>query len=145
MDDKELHLDQHSFDGILDEGYICTRSWDVEYTNEFGDWWGTLSEAEQESLAASVQLLEERGPNLGFPHSSGINGSRHSHMRELRTQHEGRPYRTLYAFDPRRSAILLIGGDKTGDERWYDVHVPVADRLYEEHLEQLRKEGLING
>ncbi len=130
---------------MLDEGYICTRSWDVEYTNEFGDWWGTLSEAEQESLAASVRLLEERGPNLGFPHSSGINGSRHSHMRELRTQHEGRPYRTLYAFDPRRSAILLIGGDKTGDERWYDVHVPVADRLYEEHLEQLRKEGLING
>jgi hypothetical protein len=80
-----------------------------------------LSEAEQESLAASVQLLEERGPNLGFPHSSGINGSKHSHMRELRTQHEGRPYRTLYAFDPRRSAILLIGGDKTGDGRWYDV------------------------
>ena len=145
MDDKELHLDQHSFYGMLDEGYICTMSWDVEYTNEFGDWWGTLSEAEQESLAASVRLLEERGPNLGFPHSSGINGSRHSHMRELRTQHEGRPYRTLYAFDPRRSAILLIGGDKTGDERWYDVHVPVADRLYEEHLEQLRKEGLING
>lgn len=130
---------------MLDEGYICTMSWDVEYTNEFGDWWGTPSEAEQESLAASVRLLEERGPNLGFPHSSGINGSRHSHMRELRTQHEGRPYRTLYAFDPRRSAILLIGGDKTGDERWYDVHVPVADRLYEEHLEQLRKEGLING
>ena len=130
---------------MLDEGYICTMSWDVEYTNEFGDWWGTLSEAEQESLAASVRLLEERGPNLGFPHSSGINGSRHSHMRELRTQHEGRPYRTLYTFDPRRSAILLIGGDKTGDERWYDVHVPVADRLYEEHLEQLRKEGLING
>ena len=130
---------------MLDEGYICTMSWDVEYTNEFGDWWGTLSEAEQESLAASVRLLEERGPNLGFPHSSGINGSRHSRMRELRTQHEGRPYRTLYAFDPRRSAILLIGGDKTGDERWYDVHVPVADRLYEEHLEQLRKEGLING
>ena len=130
---------------MLDEGYICTMSWEVEYTNEFGDWWGTPSEAEQESLAASVQLLEERGPNLGFPHSSGINGSRHSHMRELRTQHEGRPYRTLYAFDPRRSVILLIGGDKTGDERWYDVHVPVADRLYEEHLEQLRKEGLING
>jgi hypothetical protein len=120
-------------------------SWDVEYTDEFGDWWSTLSDAEQESLAASVQLLEQRGPNLGFPHSSGINGSRHSHMRELRTQHEGNPYRTLYAFDPRRSAILLIGGDKTGDDRWYDVHVPIADRLYDEHMEQLREEGLING
>lgn len=120
-------------------------SWDIEYTDEFGDWWRSLPGEEQESLAASVQLLEERGPTLGFPHSSGINGSKHGHMRELRTQHDGRPLRTLYAFDPRRSAILLIGGDKTGDNRWYDIHVPVADRLYDEHLEQLRKEGLIDG
>ena len=120
-------------------------SWDVEYTDEFGAWWADLSETEQESLAASVHLLEERGPMLGFPHSSGINGSKHSHMRELRTQHEGRPFRTLYAFDPRRSAILLIGGDKTGDDRWYVVNLPIADRLYDEHLKQLRKEGLING
>ena len=66
-------------------------------------------------------------------------------MRELRTQHDGKPFRTLYAFDPRRSAILLIGGDKTGDGRWYDVHVPIADGLYDKHLEQLQKEGLING
>ncbi len=119
--------------------------WDVEYTDEFGEWWNGLSEDEQESLDASVRLLEDRGPNLGFPHSSGINGSKHSHMRELRTQHDGRPYRTLYAFDPRRSAILLIGGDKTGDDRWYDVHIPIADGPYDEHIEQLRKEGLING
>lgn len=91
------------------------------------------------------RLLKVRGPNLGFPHSSGINGSKHVHMRELRTQHDGRPFRTLYAFDPRRSAILLIGGDKTGDGRWYDVHVPIADRLYDKHPEQLQKEGLING
>ena len=119
--------------------------WDVEYTDEFGGWWRSLSEDEQVSLAASVRLLEERGPNLCFPHSSGINGSRHGHMRELRTQHDGRPLRTLYAFDPRRSAILLIGGDKTGEKRWYDIHVPIADHLYDEHLEQLRKEGLIDG
>ncbi len=120
-------------------------SWDVEYTDEFGGWWNQLSEEEQVALAASVRLLEERGPTLGFPHSSGINGSKHSHMRELRTQQGGRPLRTLYAFDPKRSAILLIGGDKTGDDRWYDVHVPIADRLYDEHLEQLRKEGQIDG
>ena len=66
-------------------------------------------------------------------------------MRELRTQHAGRPFRTLYAFDPRRNAILLLGGDKTGDDRWYEVNVPVADRLYDEHLAELKKEGLING
>ena len=64
-------------------------------------------------------------------------------MRELRIQHGGKPLRTLYAFDPRRYAILLIGGDKTGDNRWYEVHVTLADRLYDEHLEELRKEGLI--
>jgi hypothetical protein len=104
-----------------------------------------FSEQEQISVAASVQLLEERGPSLGFPHSSGINASKHSHMRELRTQHLGRPFRTLYAFDPLRNAILLIGGDKTGDGRWYDVNVPLADRLYDEHLEQLRTEGKTNG
>ena len=120
-------------------------TWEIEYTDEFGDWWAGLSEEEQVSLAASVQLLEERGPKLGFPHSSGINGSKHSHMRELRTQHAGRPFRTLYAFDPRRNAILLLGGEKTGDDRWYEVNVPVADRLYDEHLAELKKEGLING
>jgi hypothetical protein len=57
----------------------------------------------------------------------------------------GGPFRTLYAFDPRRMAILLIGGDKTGDDRWYEVHVPIADRLYDEHLVQLRREGEIDG
>ena len=59
--------------------------------------------------------------------------------------HGGRPFRTLYAFDPRRMAILLIGGDKTGDDRWYDVNVPIADRLYDQHLDQLRREGDIDG
>lgn len=119
--------------------------WEVEYTDEFGRWWNTLSEDEQIALAASVRLLEMRGPHLGFPHSSGVKGARHAHMRELRTQHEGRPYRTLYAFDPRRCAILLIGGDKTGNARWYEIYVPKADLLYDEHLEQLRKEGKNNG
>jgi len=119
--------------------------WEVEYTDEFEDWWESLSEGEQEDISASVQLLEERGPNLRFPHSSGISGSKHSHMRELRTQHSGKPYRTLYAFDPRRNAILLIGGNKAGDNRWYETHIAIADRVYDEHLQQLLKEGLIDG
>ena len=66
-------------------------------------------------------------------------------MRELRTQHAGRPLRTLYAFDPRRAAILLIGGDKTGNNRWYETQIPIADRLHDQHLEQLKQEGLIDG
>ncbi len=115
--------------------------WEVEYTDEFGEWWESLSEAEQEDVAATVELLEEKGPQLPHPYSSGINGSRHPHMRELRIQHAGRPYRVLYAFDPRRMAILLIGGDKTGNNRWYDEHVPLADRLYDEHLAVLEREA----
>jgi hypothetical protein len=66
-------------------------------------------------------------------------------MRELRTQTAGKPFRTLYAFDPRRFAILLIGGDKTGDGRWYETQVPIADQLYDEHLKQLKQEGKLNG
>lgn len=66
-------------------------------------------------------------------------------MKEIIIQHAGRPYRVLYAFDPRRCAILLIGGDKTGDNRWYEKFVPVADRLLDEHLAALRKEGLTDG
>jgi hypothetical protein len=61
-------------------------------------------------------------------------------MRELRIQHAGHPYRILYAFDPRRDALLLIGGDKTGNDRWYEIFVPVADRLYQEHLEKLEED-----
>ena len=80
--------------------------WDVEYTDEFEAWWESLTDVEQESIAAAVGLLEDHGPQLGFPYSSGIAASRHRHMRELRIQHQGRRYRVLYAFDPRRAAIL---------------------------------------
>ena len=119
--------------------------WDVEYTDEFEEWWNELTVDEQEDVAAKLMVLQQVGPALRRPHSDVIAMSRHSNMKELIIQHAGRPYRVLYAFDPRRSAILLIGGDKTGDKRWYEKYVPVADRLYGEHLKTLRKEGLLNG
>jgi hypothetical protein len=117
---------------------------EVEYTNEFGAWFTQiLDDEERVRIVASVSLLEEYGPQLDHPHSSDIRGSRHGHMRELRIQHRGRPYRVLYAFDPRRVGILLIGGDKTGQDRWYQEFVPKADDLYDEHLETLTREGLL--
>jgi hypothetical protein len=82
--------------------------WDVEYTDEFGAWWDTLAVGEQDAVAVSVRLLIDQGPQLGFPYSTAIRSSRHPHMRELRTQRGGRPFRTLYAFDPHRAAILRI-------------------------------------
>ena len=114
--------------------------WDVEFTDDFGVWWEGLTSEEQAKIAASVRLLEEYGPALEHPHTSSVSQSRHPRMRELRIQIGGRPFRVLFAFDPNRAAILLIGGDKTGNDRWYEIHVPVADRLYDEHLEELRKE-----
>src|SRR5262245_42386705 len=116
--------------------------WEVEFTDEFGSWWETLSESEQEAIAVSVEMLRQRGPSLPRPHSDTLKGSRMTNLKELRTQHRGRPIRTLYAFDPRRVALLLIGGDKTGDKRFYSTMIPLAEKLYAEHLRELRKEGL---
>jgi hypothetical protein len=76
-------------------------TWNVEYTDEFGEWWAGLTERHQEDVTAIVELLMALGPRLPFPHSSGIVGSRHTHMRELRVQSSGRPLRVFYAFDPR--------------------------------------------
>ncbi len=111
--------------------------WDVEVTEEFEAWWSTLDTEVQVQIDARVGLLQQQGPQLGYPHSSGISRSRHSRMRELRIQYRGRPIRVFYAFDPERTAILLIGGDKTGDDRFYEQMVPIADRLYDKHLSQI--------
>ncbi len=108
--------------------------------SNFEDWFLDLTEEEKASVGRVIDLLVEHGPALPFPHSSGIEGSRHRQMRELRIQHQGRPYRVLYSFDPRRTAILLLGGDKTGKSRWYEVFVPRADALFDEHLLQLELE-----
>jgi hypothetical protein len=115
-------------------------AWEVEYTNEFAAWWDTLTESEQEDVGAYAKMLEERGPTLRSPYSSDVRKSRHGQMRELRVQSGGKPLRVFYAFDPRRAAILLIGGDKTGDNRFYGRMIPIADRLYDEHLQELSKE-----
>ena len=113
--------------------------WEVNGTDVFDAWFDHLSEPEREDVIAVIDLLKARGPHLGMPYFSRIVTSRHATMRELRIQHAGRPYRVLYAFNPRRSALLLLGGDKTGDDRWYDVNVPLADRLYDEHLRELQR------
>jgi hypothetical protein len=79
---------------------------EIEFTDEFGNWWADLTAEEQESVRAYVKLLEDYGVSLKYPYCSGIEMSKHPHMRELRVQHAGRPYRVLYAFDPHRTAIL---------------------------------------
>ncbi len=117
-------------------------AWEIEYTDEFGEWWDELDRVTRRRIISAVESLEERGPGLGRPLVDSIRGSRHSNMKELRPIGGG--IRILFAFDPRRMAILLIGGDKTGRwNQWYVDMIPIADQLYDEHLEILRKEGLI--
>jgi hypothetical protein len=81
-----------------------------------------------------VDMLEERGVTLPFPYSTSIKDS--TKLRELRIQHAGNPYRVLYAFDPKRNAILLLGGKKTGDDRWYDTYIPKAEKLFTAFLKE---------
>ena len=117
--------------------------WNVEYTDKFEAWFDSLDEGEQKAVTAAVRLLRQEGPNLGRPHVDTIKGSRHSNMKELRKQYKGNPYRVFFAFDPRRCAAFLIGGNKGGDDRFYEKMIPEADRIYDEYLHELSKEGLI--
>lgn len=113
--------------------------WDVEFTDEFEVWWNTLSEDEQVEINAKVELLQEHGPTLPRPHADVIVSSRHSNMKELRGRVEEKLLRVPYAFDPTRTAVLLIGGDKTGDSNWYQKFVPIADGLFDQHLQELER------
>jgi hypothetical protein len=112
--------------------------WEVEFTDQFEEWWDTLDGDEQKQIAAAVRLLTERGPALARPVVDTITTSRHQNMKELRVQ----TTRTLFAFDPRRHAILLLGGDKRDQwEEFYERAIPTADDLYDDHLAELREEG----
>lgn len=114
--------------------------WEIEGTDQFAEWYWGLTDDEQRSVNVAVDLLGAHGPGLGRPFVDTLQGSRHSPMKELRPR--GGHLRILFAFDPRRTAILLIGGDKRDRwQEWYQEMIPIADRLYDEHLETLRREG----
>lgn len=116
------------------------RVWDIEATEHFAQWYRDLTGDDVETVTAAVNRLEAHGPSLGRPFVDTIKGSRHPNMKELRPT--GTHLRILFAFDPRRSAILLVGGDKTHRWReWYKTFIPIADTLYDEHLHELREEG----
>ena len=120
-----------------------TDRWNIEITDEFLKWFGTLAQGQQDALRADIEVLEKMGPALGRPYVDSIKGSRHSNMKELRTMHARRQIRSFFAFDPRRTAILLIGGDKTGHKNFYDRMIPIADKLFDQYLAEIRNEGLI--
>lgn len=114
-------------------------AWDVNITEECLEWYDGLSEEEQDSVDFGVSLIQSLGPMLKRPHADVIHGSAYKNMKELRVQHEGRPYRVLFIFDPKRNAVLLIGGDKTGNDRWYEEFVPKAESIYREYLRETKQ------
>lgn len=117
-------------------------AWEVNGTVEFAEWFGRLDEPEQDEVIAVVELLARDGPTLGRPHADRIASSKHHNMKELRPRSEAKHLRILYVFDPRREAVLLLGGDKQGQwDRWYASAVPEAERLYERYLAEIDGSG----
>lgn len=112
---------------------------EVITTDEFVAWYDDLDEDDTKAVVRVVDLLAARGVSLPFPYSSDIKGSNYA-LRELRVQSGGRPLRILYAFDPLRQAVLLLGADKTGmsNKEFYATYVPQAEDLWEVYLREAR-------
>jgi hypothetical protein len=103
---------------------------------EFEEWFLALDDADSEAVARVVGLLEQRGTTLDFPYSSSIEGVAFA-LRELRVQSMGKPLRVFYAFDPKRQAVLLIGGDKTGDKRFYQKMIRLCEQIWQRYLQEM--------
>ncbi len=117
-------------------------AWEIEFTDQARDWIESLDDDDYASMAGVLDLLEQLGPSLGRPAADVISSSRHHNMKELRSS--GQHLRALFCFDPRRTAIVLLGGDKSGNwTGWYERNIPIADDLYDEYLAELEAEGLI--
>ena len=110
---------------------------EVVLTNEALAWFESLSETEKAAVSHLLDVLEINGVSLGFPYSSQIQGSKYA-LRELRKK--GQPIRMLYTFDPERQAVVLMGGDKTGDDRFYEREVPRAEKIWEQYLQEQAEE-----
>jgi hypothetical protein len=119
---------------------MVSMEWEILLDAEFTEWLDGLGERERGEILAHAGLLRERGPQLGRPRVDTVKGSEFANMKELRVQIAGDPWRILFAFDPKRSAVLLIGGNKRGDKRWYKTHIPIADERFKRHLESLEEE-----
>ncbi|HOA08117.1 MAG TPA: type II toxin-antitoxin system RelE/ParE family toxin [Spirochaetota bacterium] len=108
--------------------------WEIERTDEVAVWIMNLDENSRQAVLKSLLILREIGPNLGRPYVDSIKQSRYQNMKELRIQNKLKVYRILFIFDPKRKAVLLIGGDKRGKKDFYDIMIPAAEKLYDKYL-----------
>ncbi len=116
--------------------------WAVEIGDEFQPEFDELHEDVQTEILALSRLLQQFGPQLGRPRADTLDGSRHANMKELRFSAADGEWRVAFAFDPKRKAILLVGGDKSGgsERRFYRDLIRKADDRFDAHLSRLKKE-----
>lgn len=115
---------------------------EVICTNEFKTWFKSLDFHDQETVEHAAELLENLGIGLGYPHSSSLKESKHA-LRELRPKQGRSPLRVIYAFDPKRDAVLIIGGDKSDDQKFYERIIGKSERIFEQYLAE-QASGLHN-
>ena len=115
--------------------------WTIVQTKAFEEWFISVDEPAKEDIRSSVRILSEIGPGLGRPHVDTISGSSIKNLKELRVQSNGRPFRIFFVFDPKRNGVLLIGGNKEGNDRFYNILIPEAEKLYAIHLKESKNEG----
>jgi hypothetical protein len=122
-------------------------SWTIEYADEFESEFDALDEDVQDELRAQAKLLEHVGPSLGRPRVDTLKGARHSNLKELRFDVAGGVWRVAFAFDPRRRAILLVAGNKSGtsEKRFYRQLIETADERFDAHLERLKQATAVRG
>ncbi len=113
--------------------------WIVTFSTEFTIWLNAQSFQAKAKIVGDMRLLQERGPALGRPQVGKISGSKITNLKELCVQVGGSPYRLFFAFDSNRQAVVLCGGDKTGDKRFYNDMIPIAEALFERHECELKK------
>ena len=123
--------------------HIALVNWTVEIVEEFVPEFHDLQEEVQDAILAASRLLQQFGPHLGRPRVDTLNGSRHANMKELRFGAADGAWRLAFAFDPRRNAMLLVAGDKSGgsSRRFYRELVRKADERFDRHLTRLAREG----
>jgi hypothetical protein len=121
--------------------YSYRVAWTLVYLRSFEGWLDAQAEDLQNEALAYLELLKERGPLLSRPCADTLQGSKLPNLKELRFSYNGAPIRILFAFDPKQQGVLVLGGDKTGDKRWYDKNIPIAEKLYGQHLEKQKKAG----
>lgn len=113
-------------------------AWKVITVEYFDEWFLGLNALEQQDVLAAIFVLEKMGPTLGRPYVDSVKGTDTiKNLKELRVQHKGKPYRVFFAFDPLRQAVMLCGGDKTGNKHFYETMIPIAEREFLNYLQEL--------